>query len=191
MYIIQILPALMVYPCWFNIFYMPLYLDVSAIFLLSVLITPGQPAGSCQGSGISAEDVRLWSGETEVVESLSVSQQMIESLLLGAGMQLENEEYLMSISVRLQAALEKMLMAITDTTNQVWTSATLYSEYCLATSRHLLSFPFVTKLHYVVWLPGNILFFSNIVLYFCKQVHTTLNKLRMCYFALDSFSFSN
>ena len=98
---------------------MPLYLDVSAIFLLSVLITPGQPAGSCQGSGISAEDVRLWSGETEVVESLSVSQQMIESLLLGAGMQLENEEYLMSISVRLQAALEKMLMAITDTTNQV------------------------------------------------------------------------
>lgn len=46
---------------------------------------------------------------------------MMESLLLGAGTQLENEEYLMGISSRLQTALEKMLMAISDTTNQVQT----------------------------------------------------------------------
>lgn len=60
-----------------------------------------------------------WSGETEADEGLEVSRQMIDSLLLGAGTQLENEEYLMGISSRLQMALEKMLMTITNTTNQV------------------------------------------------------------------------
>lgn len=56
---------------------------------------------------------------------------MIESLFLGAGTQLEHEEYLMGISSRLQSALEKMLMAITDTTNQVRTSGMLL--HCVAT----------------------------------------------------------
>lgn len=44
---------------------------------------------------------------------------MVESLLLGAETQLENEEFLMGIGGRLQSALERMLMAINDTTNQV------------------------------------------------------------------------
>lgn len=62
----------------------------------------------------------MWSREMKTPEGLEVSQQMMDSLLLGPGPQLENEEYLMEISSRLQTALEKMLMAITDTTNQVY-----------------------------------------------------------------------
>lgn len=65
------------------------------------------------------EDATLWSDETKADKGLDISWQMIESWLLGAGTQPENEDYLMGISGRLQAALEKMLMAITDTTNQV------------------------------------------------------------------------
>lgn len=76
----------------------------------------------------------LWSGETEADEGLEVSQKMMDSLLRGAGTQLENEEYLMGISSRLQTALEKMLMAITDTTNQVktelfWDKCTVVCSY--------------------------------------------------------------
>lgn len=94
-------------------------------FLLSVpRITPGHSAESFQGSEIGADDVSLWPGETEADEGLEVSQEMMESLLLGAGTQLENEEYLMGISKRLQTALEKMLVALSDTTNQVQTSGT-------------------------------------------------------------------
>ncbi|KAK1880144.1 A-kinase anchor protein 9 [Dissostichus eleginoides] len=82
---------------------------------------PGRPyaAESCQESGTAAGDVTVWSGDAEAHEGLEVSQQMMESLLLGAGTQLENEECLMGISSRLQTALEKMLMAITDTTNEL------------------------------------------------------------------------
>lgn len=98
---------------------------VGDMFLLSVpLVTPGHSVESLQGSETGADDVSLWSGETEADEGLEVSQQMMESLLLGAGTQLENEECLMGISSRLQTALEKMLMAITDTTNQVQTVGT-------------------------------------------------------------------
>lgn len=66
----------------------------------------------------------MWSREMEADESLKMSHQTIESLLLGVGTQLENEDYLVGISSRLQTALEKMLMVITDTTNQVPASPT-------------------------------------------------------------------
>uniref|UniRef100_A0A4W5NCJ2 Pericentrin/AKAP-450 centrosomal targeting domain-containing protein n=1 Tax=Hucho hucho TaxID=62062 RepID=A0A4W5NCJ2_9TELE len=77
---------------------------------------------SCQGSETGADDVSVWSGETETDEGLELSQQMMtdcRSLLPGAVLQLENEEYLMNISSRLQAAVEKLLVAITETTNQL------------------------------------------------------------------------
>ncbi|XP_035849224.1 A-kinase anchor protein 9 isoform X4 [Sander lucioperca] len=79
----------------------------------------GHSAESCHGSDTTADNVSLWSGETEADEGLEVSQQMMDNLLHGAGTQLENEELLMGISRRLQTALEKMLMAINDTTNQL------------------------------------------------------------------------
>ncbi|KAG7501284.1 hypothetical protein JOB18_045145 [Solea senegalensis] len=80
---------------------------------------PGQTAESFQGSETCAGDVSLWSTEREADDGLEVSQQMMDSLLLGAETQLENEELLMGIGTRLQTALEKMLMAITDATNQL------------------------------------------------------------------------
>ncbi|XP_041812023.1 A-kinase anchor protein 9 isoform X2 [Chelmon rostratus] len=101
---------------------------------------PHRPAGhsveSLQGSETGADDVSLWSGETEADEGLEVSQQMMESLLLGAGTQLENEECLMGISSRLQTALEKMLMAITDTTNQLEHARMTQTELMRESFRH-------------------------------------------------------
>lgn len=67
----------------------------------------------------SADEASDWSGKLEADEGLEVYQQMMDTLLQGAGPQLENKQYLMIISSRLQKALEKMLMTITDTTNQV------------------------------------------------------------------------
>lgn len=73
---------------------------------------------SCQGSEPGVDDVSVWSGETD--EGLEMSQQMMtDSHSLLPELQLENEEYLMNISSRLQAAVEKLLVAITETTNQV------------------------------------------------------------------------
>lgn len=72
-----------------------------------------------ESSELGPEDAASWSHKTKPDKDPNVSWQAIESWLLGAGTQPENEDYLLGISGRLQAALEKMLMAITDTTNQV------------------------------------------------------------------------
>ncbi|XP_062414443.1 A-kinase anchor protein 9 isoform X2 [Pungitius pungitius] len=82
----------------------------------------GLPAESCQGSKIPADPVSLWSGGTD--------QQMMEKLLLC------NKEYLMGISSRLQMALEKMLMAITDTTNQLEHARLTQTELMRESFRH-------------------------------------------------------
>ncbi|KAM6903836.1 A-kinase anchor protein 9 [Lycodopsis pacificus] len=96
----------------------------------------GHSAESCQVSETAADDVSPWSGETEADEGLEVSQQMMEKLLLGAGTQLENEEYLMGISSRLQTALEKMLMAITHTSNQLEHARLTQTELMRESFRH-------------------------------------------------------
>uniref|UniRef100_A0A3Q1FNT2 Pericentrin/AKAP-450 centrosomal targeting domain-containing protein n=1 Tax=Acanthochromis polyacanthus TaxID=80966 RepID=A0A3Q1FNT2_9TELE len=93
-------------------------------------------AESFQGSETGADDASVWSGELETDEGLEISQQMIDSLLLGAGPQLENEEYLMGISSRLQTALEKMLVAITDTTNQLEHARMTQTELMRESFRH-------------------------------------------------------
>lgn len=125
--------------------------SVCDIFLLSIyLVTPGHSAESSVGSGAAAEDVSVWSREVDADESLAVSQQLIDGLLGGMGTQLENEECLMGISSRLQTALEKMLMAITDSTNQVQTQRCWLSAQfmCLTANGsffisaiHSISFP--------------------------------------------------
>lgn len=106
-----------------------------SVFLLNVLRSlpltgPDRSAECYQSSETTPEDSDLCSREMKANESLKLSHQTIESLLLGVGSQLENEDYLMGISRRLQTALEKMLMVITDTTNQVQSSPThlLYCE---------------------------------------------------------------
>ncbi|XP_034401671.1 A-kinase anchor protein 9 isoform X4 [Cyclopterus lumpus] len=100
---------------------------------------PARPFAAESGQGnetAAAADVSLWSGLTEADEGLEVSQQKMERLLLGAGTQLENEEYLMGISCRLQMALEKMLMAISDTTNQLEHARLTQTELMRESFRH-------------------------------------------------------
>ncbi|XP_045081973.1 A-kinase anchor protein 9 isoform X2 [Coregonus clupeaformis] len=92
---------------------------------------------SCQGSETGVDDVSVWSGEIETDEGLEMSQQMMtDSLLPGAELQLENEEYLMNISSRLQAAVEKLLVAITETTNQLEHAQVTQTELMRESFRH-------------------------------------------------------
>ncbi|XP_034016530.1 A-kinase anchor protein 9 isoform X2 [Thalassophryne amazonica] len=93
-------------------------------------------AESCHSSQTVAADVSVGSGEADADEDLEMSQQVMDSLLLGVGSQLENEEYLMSISSRLQTALEKMLMTITDTTNQLEHARVTQTELMRESFRH-------------------------------------------------------
>lgn len=58
-------------------------------------------------------DVNMWSGVTD--EGL-LSQHLAES---GVEIDPENEELILNISSRLQAAVEKLLEAINETSNQV------------------------------------------------------------------------
>ncbi|XP_030003529.1 A-kinase anchor protein 9 [Sphaeramia orbicularis] len=96
----------------------------------------GHSAESCPASETGADDLSMWSAETEADEGLEMSQQMMDSLLQGAGTQLENEEYLMGISRRLQTALEKMLMAISDSTNQLEHARLTQTELMRESFRH-------------------------------------------------------
>ncbi|XP_028452594.1 A-kinase anchor protein 9 isoform X6 [Perca flavescens] len=96
----------------------------------------GHSSESCHGSETAADNLSLWSGETEADDGLEVSQQMMDNLLHGAGTQLENEELLMGISRRLQTALEKMLMAINDTTNQLEHARMTQTELMRESFRH-------------------------------------------------------
>ncbi|XP_063041826.1 A-kinase anchor protein 9 isoform X2 [Engraulis encrasicolus] len=103
---------------------------------------------SCHGSetAVSAGDdaASVWSGETEVDEGLEMSQQMAEGSLAraagkGAGdgdVSLENEEYLATLSSRLQAAVETLLLAITDTTNQLEHARVTQTELMRESFRH-------------------------------------------------------
>lgn len=72
-----------------------------------------ESCSSYHGSSMGDDDINLWSGATD--EGL-LSQHLAES-----GMELdpENEELVMNISSRLQAAVEKLLEAINETSNQV------------------------------------------------------------------------
>uniref|UniRef100_A0A8B9CB60 A-kinase anchoring protein 9 n=1 Tax=Anser brachyrhynchus TaxID=132585 RepID=A0A8B9CB60_9AVES len=72
-----------------------------------------ESCSSYHGSSMGDDDINLWSGATD--EGL-LSQHLAES-----GMELdpENEELVMNISSRLQAAVEKLLEAINETSNQL------------------------------------------------------------------------
>ncbi|XP_035391455.1 A-kinase anchor protein 9 isoform X3 [Electrophorus electricus] len=83
---------------------------------------------SYYGSETVADDASVWSAETETDQGLEMSQMMpgVELQLEREELQperaellLEKEEYLMSISTRLQIAVEKLLVVITGTTNQL------------------------------------------------------------------------
>lgn len=103
--------------------------SLSCVFLLNLLCSlpltvPGHSTECYESSETTTKDADLWSREMNADESLKMSHQTIESLLLGVGSQLQNEDYLTGISCRLQTALERMLMVISDTSNQVQSSST-------------------------------------------------------------------
>ncbi|XP_032437219.1 A-kinase anchor protein 9 isoform X1 [Xiphophorus hellerii] len=81
-------------------------------------------------------DTRFWSGKSEAEEVLEIPQEMMDRLLFGAESQLESEEYFLGISRRLQAAVEKMLMTITDTTNQLEHARMTQTELMRESFRH-------------------------------------------------------
>uniref|UniRef100_A0A8C3CYT1 A-kinase anchoring protein 9 n=1 Tax=Cairina moschata TaxID=8855 RepID=A0A8C3CYT1_CAIMO len=72
-----------------------------------------QPCSSYHVSGMGDDDINLWSGATD--------ERLLSQHLAGSGMELdpENEELVMNISSRLQAAVEKLLEAINETSNQL------------------------------------------------------------------------
>ncbi|NXN18112.1 AKAP9 protein, partial [Indicator maculatus] len=72
-----------------------------------------ESSSSYHGSSMGDDDINLWSGAMD--EGL-LSQHLAES---GMEIDPEKEELLMSISSRLQAAVEKLLEAINETSNQL------------------------------------------------------------------------
>ncbi|XP_036411343.1 A-kinase anchor protein 9 isoform X3 [Megalops cyprinoides] len=95
----------------------------------------GVSPDSCHGSGAGGDDASVWSGGTVTDEGLEMSQQLMDSLL-GVELRLENEEYLMSVSSRLQAAVEKLLVAITKTTIQLEHARVTQTELMRESFRH-------------------------------------------------------
>ncbi|XP_054016905.1 A-kinase anchor protein 9 [Dryobates pubescens] len=72
-----------------------------------------EPSSSYRGSSMEDDDINMWSGAMD--EGL-LSQHFAES---GMEIDPEKEELLLSISSRLQAAVEKLLEAINETSNQL------------------------------------------------------------------------
>ncbi|XP_075561833.1 A-kinase anchor protein 9 isoform X3 [Pelecanus crispus] len=72
-----------------------------------------ESCSSYHGSSMGDDDVNMWSGATD--EGL-LSQHLAES---GVEIDPENEELVLNISSRLQAAVEKLLEAISETSNQL------------------------------------------------------------------------
>uniref|UniRef100_A0A3Q2P8S4 ELK domain-containing protein n=1 Tax=Fundulus heteroclitus TaxID=8078 RepID=A0A3Q2P8S4_FUNHE len=78
----------------------------------------------------------FWSGKFDAEEVLEMPQQVMDGLLLGTESQAGNEEYFLGISRRLQTAMEKMLMTITDTTNQLEHARLTQTELMRESFRH-------------------------------------------------------
>ncbi|NXD82105.1 AKAP9 protein, partial [Halcyon senegalensis] len=90
--------------------------DTEAEELAKPCIRVGYEQESCSSYHVSSmgdDDINMWSGATD--EGL-LSQHLAES---GVEIDPENEELILNISSRLQAAVEKLLEAINETSNQL------------------------------------------------------------------------
>ncbi|KAM9651224.1 A-kinase anchor protein 9 isoform 2-T2 [Trichechus inunguis] len=72
---------------------------------------------SYSGSDMPRDDSSMWSKVTE--EGTELSQRLVRSGLTGTETDPENEELMLNISSRLQAAVEKLLEAISETSSQL------------------------------------------------------------------------
>uniref|UniRef100_A0A669QQP9 A-kinase anchoring protein 9 n=1 Tax=Phasianus colchicus TaxID=9054 RepID=A0A669QQP9_PHACC len=82
------------------------------ILYINTIVFP-ESCSSYHGSSMGDDDISMWSGAAE--EGL-LSQHLAES---GVELDPENEELVLNISSRLQAAVEKLLEAINETSNQL------------------------------------------------------------------------
>ncbi|XP_078298605.1 A-kinase anchor protein 9 isoform X3 [Panthera onca] len=72
---------------------------------------------SYSGGDVPRNDSSIWSKVTE--EGTDLSEQLMRSGFAGTEIDPENEEFMLSISGRLQAAVEKLLEAISETSSQL------------------------------------------------------------------------
>ncbi|XP_055128693.1 A-kinase anchor protein 9 isoform X7 [Symphalangus syndactylus] len=72
---------------------------------------------SYSGSDMPRNDINMWSKVTE--EGTELSQRLVRSGFAGTEIDPENEELMLNISSRLQAAVEKLLEAIGETSSQL------------------------------------------------------------------------
>ncbi|NP_671714.1 A-kinase anchor protein 9 isoform 3 [Homo sapiens] len=72
---------------------------------------------SYSGSDMPRNDINMWSKVTE--EGTELSQRLVRSGFAGTEIDPENEELMLNISSRLQAAVEKLLEAISETSSQL------------------------------------------------------------------------
>uniref|UniRef100_A0A8C0IWS0 A-kinase anchoring protein 9 n=1 Tax=Chelonoidis abingdonii TaxID=106734 RepID=A0A8C0IWS0_CHEAB len=75
------------------------------------------PSSLYHGTDLGADATMRWSGVTD--EGLQLTQHLTESGFPGAEIDPNNEELVLNISSRLQAAVEKLLEAINETSNQL------------------------------------------------------------------------
>lgn len=73
-------------------------------------------------------DSSMWSKVTE--EGTELSQRLVRSGFAGTEIDPENEELMLNISSRLQAAVEKLLEAISETSSQVTSLYCSYTALC-------------------------------------------------------------
>uniref|UniRef100_A0A8D0G315 Pericentrin/AKAP-450 centrosomal targeting domain-containing protein n=1 Tax=Sphenodon punctatus TaxID=8508 RepID=A0A8D0G315_SPHPU len=100
-----------------------------------------ESSSSYHGSDLGG-DTRMWSGVTE--EGLELTQHLIEHGFAGVEINLENEGLVLNISSRLQAAVEKLLEAIIETSNQL--------EHAKITQTELMRESFKSQQEATEWL---------------------------------------
>uniref|UniRef100_A0A8C4YA35 A-kinase anchoring protein 9 n=1 Tax=Gopherus evgoodei TaxID=1825980 RepID=A0A8C4YA35_9SAUR len=76
-----------------------------------------EPSSLYHGTDLGDDATMRWSGITD--EGLQLTQHLTESGFAGAEIDPDNEELVLNISSRLQAAVEKLLEAINETSNQL------------------------------------------------------------------------
>lgn len=90
---------------------------LKTLFLFFLSFLTEKPSSSYQGSDLEGSDSSIWSEVTD--EGLLLTQYLTEHGFAGVELSSESEELVLNISSRLQAAVEKLLEAINETTNQV------------------------------------------------------------------------
>ncbi|XP_023363264.1 A-kinase anchor protein 9 [Otolemur garnettii] len=99
--------------------------------------TGDESISSYSGSDMPRNDTSMWSKVTE--EGTELSQRLVRSGFAGTEIDPESEEFMLNISSRLQAAVEKLLEAISETSSQVT------SLYCILVFNFCDSYFHTTK----------------------------------------------